>query len=99
MVTLDEQLTNVERKIEGVEREIENSSDPEEKKQLRDEKKQLRDKELILLRRQENFGNDINSVSYQQNEKNLAMPIPLIISSSIFQKFANFNIPCLPILI
>jgi Na+/phosphate symporter len=70
----------------------ENSSDPEEKKQLRKEKEQLRDKEnqlreekLIFLRRQENSGNSINSMSYQQNEKNLTMPMPLIISPSIHQ--------------
>jgi hypothetical protein len=85
MATLDEKLANLERKIESVEIEIENSSDPEEKKQLRDKEKQLRDKELILLRRQENSGNSINSMSYQQNEKKLTMPMPLIISPSILQ--------------
>jgi hypothetical protein len=82
----------LERKIEVIEIEIEKSSDPEEKKQLRKEKEQLRtekeqlrDEKLILLRRQENSGNSINSLSYQQNEKNLTMPMPLIISPSIHQ--------------
>jgi hypothetical protein len=85
MATLDEQLAKLERKIEVIEIEIEKSSDPEEKKQLRTEKEQLREEKLIFLRRQENSGNSINSMSYQQNEKNLTMPMPLIISPSIHQ--------------
>jgi hypothetical protein len=70
MVTLDEQLTDIERKIDGVEVEIKNSSDPEEKKHLRKKEEHLRKKEehlrkkeehlreekLILLRRQEISG-------------------------------------------
>jgi chromosome segregation ATPase len=57
----------------------------DEKKQLRDEKKQLRDEKIILLRRQDASGININSVSYQKNEKNLTLPIPLVISPSIHQ--------------
>jgi hypothetical protein len=65
MAGLDEQLTVLTDKIEAVEASLLNTKFNSDTAYLREEKRQLQEEKIIVLRRQDASGNDINSVSHE----------------------------------